>query len=1188
MYLKRIEIQGFKSFPDRVSLEFGRGITSVVGPNGSGKSNISDAIRWVLGEQSVKSLRGSKMEDVIFSGTDNRKPMGFAEVTLVIDNTDHTLPVDYSEVTVSRRVFRSGESEYQINKVNCRLKDVYELFMDTGIGKDAYSVIGQGKIDEILSSRPEERRAIFEEASGIMKYKVKKEESERKLELTRMNLLRINDIISELAIQLEPLREQAETAKKYLALREQLKEIEVNLFIESMDKLRGRLDELVRQMESVEDNLQKEEEDRKESLDRIEILSASIREKRAKLEELKQAVMEMDVEVERFNSEIKISTEKIEACTQNISRLDSEIGELEGKALAQADENRKRIDSLNELEAEVKKNEEKLEKYRVEAAGLESVIGEGEKKLEQLNNSIFEHMNNVSELKNKAVSTESVINSIKKRQQDITRENGLLAAEESELSEKVSLLEAELKKISGIIANFRSRMEETAKEREKEEETLIELNKKIQSAKTELQHCISRHSLLVDMEKKFEGYSRSVREIMLLCEKSEKSGSGIHGTLAQLISVDKEYETAVEVALGGALQNIVTSTEEDAKRMIEHLKKNRLGRATFLPISSIKCRERFDESAVENMPGYVSVASKVVRCDPKYRDIIDSLIGKVVIAKDLDSGISIARKFNYRFRVVTIEGEVLNTSGALTGGSMEGKDCGLLGRSREASGLQKSIAKIKKQIEDMEAEAAVITGNMKHKDETIEGVNEDIRQGELVKIKLEGELKQLDDELAKVRKRMELYLIEDKQLEEKKVRTEEEYGRLLEEVQREEEEIKVMRDAVNKEQEKSKTGRQQRDSISAGITETMVALNSLLENAKNIKENIERVESEIAAMNELVVNKREEKARNIKDIENHKAYIQEMEKRIESISASKAGSLDEEQKIHAFLEKDEALVEEVNARIKDAEAGILMLREEKNRLEIRRAKAEIEIENIQNRMWDEYEITYSLAEKYRKNIGSTAQAQKRANEIKEEIKQLGAVNVAAIDDYVKTKERYEFLSAQRDDLESTEEKLKRIIGEITHVMKKQFSEQFKLINESFDTVFKELFGGGRAELRLEDSENVLESGIEIEVQPPGKRLQNMLLLSGGERAFTAIALLFAILRLRPAPFCVLDEIEAALDEANVHRFSQYLKKYSQNTQFIMITHRRNTMEISDVLYGVTMQERGVSNLVSLDMRENAS
>ncbi len=1190
MNLKRVEIQGFKSFADKICLDFNSGITAVVGPNGSGKSNVSDAVRWVLGEQSVKALRGSKMEDVIFAGTEHRKPMGLAEVSLTIDNSRHVLPIEFDEVTITRRVYRSGESEYYINKTSCRLKDINELFLDTGIGKDGYSIIGQGRVDEILSTRSEDRRHIFEEASGIMKYKMRKLEAERKLELTEQNLLRINDIISELEAQIEPLRIQSEAARKYLGIREQLKELEVNMYLENISKHKEKIKEHEEQYAKIKESIDGENiklynimSSNKKKTDHMKVLEE-------KLEASRQEYYDIEGSLEKCGSEVKLNDEKIRNLNHNVCRIESEIVEINQRIEQLNEEGKAKQDKIKYLGKQFDDYSVKLIDCQKQMEDILSTLDENEKNIENLKAGIMDKLDAMSDKRTQINNIKSHIEGIKRRQHNIDIEIYQIKLEkDKELIKKEDLVES-LNKARGSVKKSREELERLYGQKNECELVLNEKRKKQNALNSDIQFKKSRYKMLQDMENNLEGYNRSVKQVLQACSRSKDFGDGIHGALAQLVTVEKKYETALEMTLGGALQNIVTSSEEDAKRAIQFLKRNKLGRATFLPITSVKGKsfENGIFNEIRRQEGFVGIASDLISYSQEYTGIILNLLGKVVVVENLDSGIKMARRFGYSFRIVTLEGDILSTGGSMSGGSVESTGTGILSRHREINDLREEVDSLKNQEILLEKNINEIITLLEEISSDIAAEENSIKNNELIVLRDESHLAQIEDNIKRAEAKSEMLKQELDQLsrqESETIKEEEKYSGELEKI---ESDINEAKEIIAGHQEKQREGQSVRDALSNDIMNFKISVNSIKESMEAVKEAVEKIMAEKAVSEKSISKRNAEKEKCTGEIKSLTEKNEGFSKRIKELEEEKSGKV---LGIDSIIEERKVLEEELAdlvGSIQEINKNILLLQEDYNRIEIKKAKIEAELELMQNRLWDEYELTYTNALELKKDIGSIVQAQKRINELKVGLKELGAVNVAAIDEYVKTKERYEFMNSQKSDMEQAKEKLKKVISEMISIMKRQFLEQFKLINENFGAVFKELFEGGRAELILVDKENILESGIEIHVQPPGKKLQNMMLLSGGERAFTAIALLFSILRLRPAPFCILDEIEAALDDANVYRFAEYIKRYKGQTQFIIVTHRKGTMEASDALYGVTMQEHGISKIVSMKMGEKAS
>lgn len=1181
MHLKSLEIQGFKSFADKIVLNFNKGLTAVVGPNGSGKSNIADAVRWVLGEQSAKTLRGSKMEDVIFAGTQHRKPVGFAYVALTIDNSDHELPIEFDEVTVSRRIYRSGESEYCLNKTPCRLKDIHELFMNTGVGREGYSIIGQGRIDEILSTRSEDRRLIFEEAAGITKYKARKKEAERKLENTKQNILRINDILSELEAQLGPLKQQAETARKYIELSNELKGIEVSLFLDTIDKLKIRMEEVETQSRDIKDQI--DEENR-----RIENIKNNNRSKNERLEQRKSELEALKNEIHRIDTEIEKSEGHIRLCEEKINNLIT-ANENFGKDIVSIKERANQIDieidkkkkRLVQLERDEENFSRLLEEANSKLAEIMARLDEGERQIEEAKQAIMDKQDDLSDTKirlNNLKNNSENCRDVQKRLKEEIRQSIL---ERDRESMRIEDLENSLRETRENIRKSRNVLDELEQKKAETQKSYDELKQKQDSIRQELGSMQSKLKFLNDMVNRMEGYSHSVKSVL---KASDQLGS-IHGALAQLINVEKRFETAIEVSLAGALQNVVTDDEYAAKNAIDYLRKNNLGRVTFLPITSVKPRTLDDEllSQIMSMKGFEGIASEKVSCDKKYRDIILNLLGRTVIVDNMDSGISMARHFNYSFRIVTLDGGILNTGGSMTGGSTGSQSTSLIGRNRAIGELTDKINDQSRQLKEIDVKINDFEEKLREINENIENENKNLSNLELIRLRDETNIAQIQENVRKLSAKIEMQTQQDIELDKQLAEIKEESKKVTGIIKDIEEEIRLLKEKIQSHQVKNRDEQQKRDELHTDINDYRVSVNSIAESKQNVNEQIVQLTQEKAGILEGLTRRESEKERNIERINNLKVEIEGTNEKISKIKEEKTGK---ELKAEGLSEEIKVLEDELAGmldKVTERNDNILRLQEEQGRLEARKAKMESELETIQNRMWDEYGLTYGNALELRTEIQNVRATQTRINELKEQIRELGPVNVAAIEDYSKTRERFSFMKTQHDDLVESQDKLEKVIVNITRVMKKQFIEQFALINKNFSIVFKELFNGGYAEVQLTDAENVLESNIDIIVQPPGKKLQNMMLLSGGERAMVAIALVFAILRMNPAPFYILDEIEASLDDANVYRFAEYIKRYKDELQFIVITHRKGTMEAADILYGVTMQEHGISKVVSMKM-----
>ena len=1181
MYLKRLEMQGFKSFADKTVLEFMPGITSVIGPNGSGKSNISDAIRWILGEQSMKSLRGAKTQDIIFAGTQNRKSLGFAEASLIFDNTDGSLPIEYSEVTITRKIYRSGETGYYINKVPCRLKDVVELFMDTGIGRDGYSIIGQGKIDEILSNKSEDRRHIFEEAAGIVKYRARKEETEKKLEQTKLNLLRINDILSELENNIEPMQQQAEKAKKYLNLKEELKKIEIGLYLYNIDKNKKSLEELTEDEKIMNDTLNQEEG----KLEKIKIskeeLKSEIDEIITRIEELQNIGFESQKEIEQINSNINVSQTKIENNIENITRYKTDIENLENKITELSEEVENRKNKKENLQKNKEKFENELKAKETELGEILEKLSTKELEIEKIKQQIEENVDQKYELQSQAsIGNANIENNIKRQSQI-----------KQEITNNVFELDKIRMKKEDIFKNFQQieqerntllkQIEEINNEKIKFEAKVKEYNLQIENYTNEQRMKKSRHDFLVETEKEKEGYVKSVKQLLVDCEKNAELKKGMHGVLANIISVPKEYETAIEMSLGASLQNIVTESEEDAKKLIEYLKTNNFGRASFLPISAVKGKKL--ETIKGKKDGIIGIASDIVTYDDKYKQIIFNLLGRTVIVDQMQNAIRIAKENNYSFRIVTIGGDIINPSGVMTGGSISKKTVNILGRSREIESLKNEIKSLETKIKQITNEKEKYISEFEDENTELENLEKNLQEIDITYATEKQRVSSIDENIEKNKNIIEKLKQEQIKLKNNEEEFKKEKSNTENEIQKIAEENEKNQKIVEEFSEANKESQQYIDDLNLDITNLKISVSSFYESENSIKEMTEMLNKEIELNTKNIETKKEQiqkaEQENIEMTENIKTLEKNIEKVKEKVQNSGSNiekmKKDRTEKNEKLSKKEEEQTAEFKI-IEDLKAQIV-------KLEVKKTKLDEEITDIVNKMWEEYELTPNNVNDYEKpeNVSLT---QRKVNSLRTEIKELGSVNVDSIEEYKNLKQRYDFMCEQRVDLEETMAKLRNVIQEMLEIMKKQFKEKFEIINNNFGQVFRELFGGGSAEVILTDENNILECGIEITVQPPGKKLQNMTLLSGGEKAFTAIALLFAILKINPAPFCVLDEIEAALDDVNVYRYAEYLKNFSKNTQFLIITHRKGTMEAADTVYGVTMEEKGISKLLSIKLK----
>ena len=1183
MYLKRLELQGFKSFADRTVLEFKPGITSVIGPNGSGKSNIVDAIRWVLGEQSMKSLRGSNSSDVIFAGTQNRKSLGFAEVSIVIDNSDSKLPIEYSEVTVTRKLYRSGETGYYINKTPCRLKDILELFMDTGIGKDGYSIIGQGKIDEILSNKSEDRRHIFEEAAGIVKYRTRKQESEKKLEQTKLNLLRINDILAEIEATIEPLKIQSEKAKKFLDLREELKGVEVGLFLYNIETYKTKLEELVKDEEIIQEQYNDEDSKQEEVKHLKEELKLEIEKITENIERMQNIGFESTNKIEKINSEINVMQERKENNIANKERITKEIEEIKTRITELEEEKKQKQDkkiNLNtnreKFERELKEKELELNEVTKKLSSKELEIEEKKKKIEQNTDQKYEIASEINLQDVNFENLEKREKILKQEIQNTISELDNTRMQEQELSK--GFYEIETKRNNAL-----KEMEQIRAKKEENNRKLKEFDDKINRIIYEARMKDARYKFLVETEKEKEGYTKSVKSLLLECEKDNLLKKGVHGVLASLLSTPKEYETAIEMCLGAALQNIITDTEEDAKKLIEFLRKGNLGRASFLPIASVKGK-KLDNVKQKGIEGIHGIASDLVKYQNKYEQIVLNLLGRTVIVEDMNVAIALAKQNNYSFRIVTIKGDIINPSGAITGGSIAQKTVNILGRGREIEELEKQIKKLEKDKQEAISQKESYEKSAQDTINKVEEIEKNMQEIEIIYATEKQKMVSVEENIAKIEQRKEKIKQEQTQIEEEKTKNREIKKQKEEEVLNLTKEIEELNQVVEEFAKTNKESQNYINDLNFDITNLKISVSSFDESNISIDEMLERIDQDIKN-NKISIENKELQTKSTEDenlaleetIKNYKEQIKHIKEEVNN-SSNSVEKL--KQKRTENNEKLTHLEEEISGKFKVLED----LKEQIVKIDVKKTKLEQDIEQVVNNLWEEYEITPNNAEGFERP-SNIATAQKRVHGLRNQIKDLGSINIDSIEEYKKTKERYDFMSEQRLDLENTATKLRKMIAEMTETMKKQFAEKFAIINKNFNEVFVELFGGGKAELILEDEENLLECGIDIRVQPTGKKLQNMMLLSGGERAFTAIALLFAILKINPAPFCILDEIEAALDDVNVFRYAEFLKKFSEETQFLVITHRKGTMEAGDAVYGITMEENGISKLLSMKLSQ---
>lgn len=1180
MYLKRLELQGFKSFANRTVLEFKNGITAVIGPNGSGKSNIVDAIRWVLGEQSMKSLRGAKSEDVIFAGTQNRKSLGFAEVSIVIDNSDQSLPIEYSEVTVSRRLYRTGETGYFINKVPCRLKDINELFMDTGIGKDGYSIIGQGRIDEILSNKSEDRRHIFEEAAGIVKYRARRVETEKKLEQTRVNLVRINDILSEIEANLEPLKNQSDKAKKYLEIKEQLKNIEVGLYLYKIDNYKEKLEEFLKDKEILE----KQNEDENEKLAKMQELKENLKEEleqiNEQIERIQNLSFESKTKIEQLNSNISISNERITNNELNKNRLESEIREAK-KNIQELEEEKKNRELRKEtlaknrekFEKQLKEKEEELAKLTEKLSSKEIEIEEKKKQSEKLTETKYNYQNDLTMFDTNIENYQARIKQINKELDKIISELDERRSTKNDISNEKNKIEKNLNVEKDELKKIQEEKEKLEKETQKFEDLINKLtdDKRLKT---------SKYNFLVETEKEKEGYVKSVKDILKACDNDKELKRGIEGVLANIISTDSKYQTAIEMALGSSMQNIVTDNEENAKKLINYLRTNNLGRASFLPISSIKGKKIDD---FINAEGILGVASDLVKASEKYNNIILNLLGKTIIVDNIENAIKVAKINKYSFKIVTLEGDIINPSGAMTGGSVAKKTLNILGRAAEIKKLEKEISSIDKKLENAVTEKENFINSNQDLINKIEEISKKVQQSEIEFATVNERYNSIESEIEKIVSNKEKFNNELQALKEKITDTENSKVEINKNIEDINATIINLQNEIEEFAKLNKDDQEYIDNLNEDITDLKISVSSFDESNTSIEEMMERIENDIKTENERISNNNKEIEKSLLQNEELKNTIEDLKKNIEKIKLDVENSGEKTEELKNKREEKNNRIDKTEKDISTQFETIQKVKEGLVKADAKYSSTNQDLEETVNDLWTDYEITPNNAKENFEKPTNINETQKEVNQLHSKIKELGDVNVNAIEEYKKTSERYEEMCEQRLDLETTMAKLRKVIDDMTDAMKKQFKEKFKLIQKNFNEVFIELFGGGKAELLLEDENNILECGIDIKVQPTGKKLQNMMLLSGGEKALTAIALLFAILKINPSPFCILDEIEAALDDVNVYRYAEFLKKFSKDTEFLVITHRKGSMEAANTVYGITMEENGVSKLLSISL-----
>ena len=1169
MYLKSIEVQGFKSFANKIVFDFHNGITGIVGPNGSGKSNVADAVRWVLGEQSAKQLRGSKMEDVIFAGTENRKPVGFAFVSITLDNSDHALPVDYDEVTVSRRVYRSGESEYLINGNSCRLKDVTEMFYDTGIGKEGYSIIGQGQIDKILSGKPDEWRELFDEAAGIVKFKRRKATAIKKLENERANLVRVNDILSELEKQVGPLQVQSEKAKEYLDYKADLKKYDVNAFLLESDRISKDLEELTGKIGIADNDLSNSRAEYESTKAEYEEAEEQLSKVNSDIENVNALLSNTELESQRLNGEINVITEQINRFTDNEKHYSDRIAAIDKDKTAKQTNVADFAKQLEELSTSVEEFENNLKAKQDAADVIKQDIDGVSDQIESRQNDIYDRLNAKSSINAENQKFTTMLEQLNIRKAELNSRLIKDKSDEAEQNVKINdisvRLEAAQKNALEIAERIAANNDEVTAIKNENADLNAQHDKIVQNYHREK----SRLESLVNITERYDGYGNSIRKIMEL----KDSNPGILGVIADIVKVERKYETAIETALGGTIQNIVT-------------KQNKLGRATFLPLNAISGRNTLEKEPCIKENGVIGIASNLVRVSFEYENLARYLLGRILVVDNIDNALLIAKKYKYSLRIVTLEGEQLNPGGSMTGGAFKNSS-NLLGRRREIEELKKSVSELSKSSTELKAKIADNRAKIASVRELIDADNKANREASLAVNTEQMNLNQAKQKLSEIKIVYDKDKAEtteiDRQIKEIDANKNQVSGSLSAlEIQNESSRKEI--ENLNKQLEVKKA---ELDKANDDIENLKIRFSSVEQKTAFIQENITRINTEIEALVLEEADIRQRKESISSEVVDKNAQIEKLRS---DIHKAKNQIEDCNTKITA-LRKDRDIINASHKTFFDKREKIneqiVLLEKESMRLHNQQEKLEEENDSIVDYMWNEYELTYSYAAELRsEELTDISDIKKQINILKANIKKLGVVNVNAIEEYKEVSERYNFLKTQHDDMIKAEEALVLVIDELDNGMRIQFKEKFEEIKVEFDKVFKELFGGGRGTIELVEGEDILEAGIVIISQPPGKKLQNMMQLSGGEKALTAIALLFAIQNLKPSPFCLLDEIEAALDDSNVGRYANYLHKLTKHTQFIVITHRRGTMAAADRLYGITMQEKGVSALVSVDLIAN--
>ena len=1179
MYLKSIEVHGFKSFANKIVFQFHNGITGIVGPNGSGKSNVADAVRWVLGEQKVKQLRGSSMQDVIFSGTESRKPLSYAYVAITLDNSDHQLAIDYDEVTIARRIYRSGESEYLINGTLCRLRDVNELLYDTGIGKEGYSIIGQGQVDKILSGKPEERRELFDEAAGIVKFKRRKIAAQNKLENEKQNLVRVTDILSELEKQIGPLEKQSEVAKVYLKKKEELKTLDVNVFLLENNRIKEQL-KTVEEKYGIADGDLKDTTGKYEGIkEEYERIQTDIEALDAAIEQARSTLTDTGLMRGKLEGEINVLKEQINSAVGSESHLNNRRNSLQEEIAAKNLEKEGILKEKEETDCQVREITGIANEVKANLEAIQEKIANLNNSIEAGKNTIIGELNQRATIKSKMGRFDTMMEQINIRKAELNSRLLRAKSDEAAREENIKKLEEEFAQVTEELRSMNERQAASESELGKIRESLIGMDAKLRETQGKYHQEKSKLEALTNLTERYEGYGGSVKKVM----ERKESEKGIIGVVADIIKVDKKYETAIETALGGNIQNIVTDNEETAKKMIRYLKDNRLGRATFLPLTSITNPQEFKNPESLKEKGVIGMADELVNIEEEYRNVAKAMLGRIVVVDNVDNAVKIARKYEYGIRMVTLEGELLVPGGAISGGAFK-NNSNLLGRRREIEELEKLVQKLLGSIDSINQEIEDTKSKRNKMRMDLEALKADIQRKSIEQNTARLNISQARERMEEEEEGVASLRLEEKEIENQIFEITNGKEAITRELSESEELEKNTQEQILLFQQQLEEQRREETEAAGKVTEWDLKVEKMLQTQTFKQANVDRINGEIdrsqAELDEIL----KALAANSEEAERKKGNIMELERTI-------AASYDAQNESEKLLKDNISRKEELSAKQKNFFATreelaerMAALDKEVYRLNAQKERLEEAVENQINYMWDEYEITLSDASALRNEEMTDLSAMKKEiSSLKDQIKKLGDVNVNAIEDYKNLMERYQFMKTQHDDLVEAEKTLEGIIEELDTAMRKQFIEKFAEINKEFDKVFKELFGGGKGTLELMEDEDILEAGIRIIAQPPGKKLQNMMQLSGGEKSLTAISLLFAIQNLKPSPFCLLDEIEAALDDSNVGRFAKYLHKLTKNTQFIVITHRRGTMEQVDRLYGITMQEKGVSTLVSVNL-----